>query len=458
VVRTNPYWLDETVPALPALDRKISADAVVIGGGVAGLTVAQVLAERGADVVVIDESTCGSGATGRSSGFITPDSELQAAQLIRRFGPDDAGKLWRAASSACDHIRDTVHDLDIKCDFIEADSLYVAADRMARSTIDGELQARREVGLPSTHYSAEALPAVLGAKGFDAALRYSGTFAITPHRYATGLRDRLRSAGVRIFENSAAESVDGDRVTTARGRVRAQSIFLCADRHLARIGNARHAAFYVQTYLGATDPLPPPAFSELFPDGDLLVWDTDLIYGYFRRTADDRLLVGGGRLRDTYGPPLDGSHGIEHLRRYLTERIPSARRALFTHVWSGLIGVTKDFLPIAGSDRDHPNHFYAGCGAGVPWSVLAARCAVEAATGSNAFADFFDPHRAFTDLDPMQPVARKRATFALSHAYAKSALRGRPADVRRRRPIILAGLFAAAASLATAIVRRATRP
>lgn len=446
----RPFWLEQR-DQLPSLRSDIRADAVVIGGGITGLTVAQLLADRGRSVVVLERDTCGSGATGRSSGFITPDSELQVAQLVRRFGNDVAGRLWRHAAAACEHIRRTIGAYRVDCDFLPADSFYIAAGRSARSTIADEHEARLEVGLASSHYDNHRLTSAIDARGFDSAVRYGGTFAITPHRYAVGVRDRLIESGVRVYERSCVRSLDDDMAVTDGGSVNAGLFFVCADRDLASIGHARAAAYRVQTFLAATEPLPRDMFRRLFPDGDLLVWDTDLIYHYFRRTADDRLLVGGGRLRDTYGPPRNGTAAIGNLQRYVQHRLPVMDGAELTHVWSGLIGVTKDFLPLAGRDRRRAHHFYAGCGAGIPWSVLAAQCVAAAADGEHELEPFFDPHRAFTDVDPMQPIARKPVTFALAHAYTKGLLRGSAQQIRRRRPLVAVALTAAALALARAI-------
>jgi gamma-glutamylputrescine oxidase len=457
-VHNLPYWLEANPPDPPApLDRDIRANAVVIGGGIAGLTVAQLLSARGADVVLLEGSFCGSGATGRSSGFITPDSELQVAQLEHRFGARDAALLWRAAAAACDHIQRTIVEHDIACDFVKADSLYAATSGQSAQTTRSEHEARLRAGLPSSHYAGANIDAVLGANGFTDGVRYGGTFAMTPYLYATGLRDRLRAAGVPVYENSPVQEVTGDDVITAGGRVRAERIFFCADRDLASVGRLRAAAYYAQTFLAATAPLPEQLFRSIFPDGDLLVWDTDLIYHYFRRTADDRLLVGGGQLRNTSGPPVPGATGVPVLCDFIRRHLPQFAGIPFANAWSGLIGVTKDLLPLAGPDPSHPGSFYAGCAAGLPWSVLAAQCAVASSEGRDELQRFLDPGRVFTDLDPIQPVAGKRLTFALSHGYAKGALKGSAEDVRSRRPYVIGAALALLGGLLAAWVRLTRR-
>ena len=53
------------------LTHDITTDVVVVGGGISGLTAAQSFGKKGCKVVLIEKNYCGSGASGKSSGFIT---------------------------------------------------------------------------------------------------------------------------------------------------------------------------------------------------------------------------------------------------------------------------------------------------------------------------------------------------------------------------------------------------
>ncbi len=84
--------LDEVLWYLPPhhikqLRSDVSADVVIIGGGMAGLTAAQAFAKKGCSVIVLEKSFCGAGASGKSSGFITPDSEFSLGSFVERYGP-----------------------------------------------------------------------------------------------------------------------------------------------------------------------------------------------------------------------------------------------------------------------------------------------------------------------------------------------------------------------------------
>src|SRR5690242_14433944 len=89
------HWSARRPPSLPRpLRGAIEADAVVVGGGVAGLTCSRQLKAAGARVVLLEREFCGAGASGRSSGFVTPAAEIDLASLVGSRGTDEARRLW----------------------------------------------------------------------------------------------------------------------------------------------------------------------------------------------------------------------------------------------------------------------------------------------------------------------------------------------------------------------------
>lgn len=397
-------------------------NVTIVGGGIAGLTVAQQLVERGIDgITIIDASICGGGATGRSSGFITAASELGLDDLLHHYGEKDGKELWDAAQESCDAISTTIKTDRIECGFLEADSFYVASDKRSFAAIRDEHDARERLGYQSRIYAADDVHAALGAGGYAGAVRWAQSFAIDGFAYARALSERLEGRGVRIFESSPVVKIEGTNAITDGGAVHADLLFVCADRWTADIGVARDAVYHALTFLMISEPLLEELVRSMFPDAPLLVWDTDLVYQYFRLTPDRRLLVGGSLLRKTYASRTGRTAGIRnHLHRYVHARFPQLAGVQFEKWWEGFIGVSKDFLPLAGRLAGMNRTFIAACAAGLPWSVLAAKQAVQIAyEGKSRFERFLSPQRKFTAFDRVQPLLRRRLTFALSHAALK---------------------------------------
>lgn len=449
-MRHEIFWQrGKAIGARDKLAGSRSANVVIIGGGVAGLTVADELVRRGVeDIVVLEARFCGAGASGRSSGFITPASELSVSELRRRFGDDEARMLWDLAQGGCDSIRETIERYQIECGYLPADSLYIASDESSFHVIEEEHQARLALGYASRLYDRSDLPQVIGSTSYDGAVRSGQTFAINSFDYVRALSDRLADRGVRILENSAVTAVNGDEVRTGEGVVRARSLFFCLDHGAGSIGIAPGETYHAQAFLTISEPLDPQMSHSLFPDGPQLVWDTDLVYQYFRLTSDRRLLVGGGLLSRTYARERRHDMApVHHLLSYIRDRFPQIIDVCFEAWWQGLIGVTKDFLPLVGTIRDSERHYVVLCAAGLPWSTFAAQAAVRMSLDGESHLDrFFKPDRSFTEIDLLQPLIPKPLTFALSHGYAKSYLRGDERKVSRRKRLIGAAALAGAAA------------
>ena len=452
------HWIaGKTIVPRAGLTGHRSARVAVIGGGIAGLSAAQELVRRGVEgIVVVEAHFCGAGASGRSSGFITPASELQLGDLQRRFGDERARQLWDAACGGCRAIEETIERHGIECGYVAADSLYVASDERSFDVVQREHETLRRLGYQSHLYDSSTLGQVLGCDSYGGGVKFGPTFAINSFDYVRGLAEHLEAAGVTIYEDSAAVSVNGNLVRTSEGAIRAESVFFCLDHKAADIRVGRSSTYHAQTFLTISEPLDDAIIASLFPEGPLLVWDTDLIYQYYRLTKDRRLLVGGGLLSRTYAPASDDDAAVEKVIGYIRRRFPQLDGVEFESWWQGLIGVTKDLLPLAGKAKGSNRHYFALCAAGLPWSVLAAQSAVETALdGGSHLSRFLRPDRSFTELDLVQPLLRKPLTFALSHAYTKTFLKGDAHQISARKRVIAA--LAAVAGAAAALGKRRKR-
>src|SRR5690606_24617057 len=86
---------------------------VVVGGGMAGLTVALQLARAGRSVVVLEAEKIGFGASGRNGGFVSPGFATDGEAIARTTGAEKARQLHRLSIEGVDFVRDTIRDLEI---------------------------------------------------------------------------------------------------------------------------------------------------------------------------------------------------------------------------------------------------------------------------------------------------------------------------------------------------------
>lgn len=418
------YWRTRRSPVqLRALAGEVQADVVVVGGGVAGLSCAQRLLAGGASVAIVESDFCGAGASGKSSGFVTPASEVQLASLVSTRGPREARRIWEFVSSGVEAIRGNVLEHALDCEYSIEDSLFVANSRAGWRAVQREQRAFAQLGYPSQLYDASTLRDVLATSRYRGAVRFGATFSIDPLAYCTKLRDLLLARGAQIFEGSRVVKLLPDGVHTEGGSVRAERVVVCADRFIPRLGAFERDIYHVQTFLAVSAPLAPSDGRRIFASERAMTWDSDLIYHYFRLLGTDRLLLGGGDLRHTYAaqPARDLAPFARRTRAYLRSKFPGVALDI-EYVWPGMLGVSKDLLPIIGPDREHASIWYAGAATGLPWAAaLGIYGAERILHGRSDFDAAFSPERKFVIGPRLQRLLSTPLAYAISNAVAKRA-------------------------------------
>ncbi|MBA2306842.1 FAD-binding oxidoreductase [Candidatus Dependentiae bacterium] len=407
------------------LEKDIVTDVLVIGGGMAGLMAAQSFHKRGLKVVLLEKNYCGSGATGKSSGFITPNSELSLNDLILTHGEAEAKRIWEFGASGVESIRTTLEEYTLDCDYQKQDTLVVAHTQKAfASAISTEHTSRESLQYESTLYSKSELPGILGSHQYEGGISYGGSFGIHPYRYCRGLKDSLQNDGVQIYEETPALAIENNLVKTPRARVKAEHIVVCIDRFAHSLPTLFDKVYHVQTFIMLSAPLTQTQIKKIFPHDPYMVWDTALVYNYYRLTGDNRLIVGGSDLLHSY--VAQETHNattiMKKLTRSFNEKFPGVEIE-FEYIWPGLIGVTKDLFPIAGHDRTMPSVYYAVGSTGLPWAAALGAYSAEAILDKNsAFDEYLSPYRS-CKLGPLtQRLLGARLTFALSNLLTVTSI------------------------------------
>ena len=93
---SHPFWsVTNGLPAsYPSLQRDVSCDAVVIGGGITGALAAVHLAEAGVKMVVLDQRDIGTGSTSGSTALLQYEIDVPLRELIKKVGPVAATRAY----------------------------------------------------------------------------------------------------------------------------------------------------------------------------------------------------------------------------------------------------------------------------------------------------------------------------------------------------------------------------
>ena len=383
-------------PERPALRGSLRADVCVIGAGYTGISTALHLAEAGFKVVVLEAARVGWGASGRNGGQIVNSYSRDIDVIEARHGAEAARKLGAMAFEGGKIIRERIAKYNIQCDLKDG-NVFAA---FTQKQLD-ELAAKKALWERYGHTGLQLIDKA-GMKNIVSSDQYHGALLDTwgghihPLNLVLGEAAAFESLGGQIFEQSAVVSVEKGKpakVKTAQGEVVADTVVVAGNAYLGNlIPQLAEKTLPCGTQVVTTEPLDPALAKSLLP-GDNCVEDCNYLLDYYRLTADNRLLYGGGTV---YGARDPGE--IESLvRPKMLKTFPQLENVKIAFGWTGNFSLTLSRLPQVGRVDD--NIYYSqGCsGHGVTYTHLAGRIISEAIRGQRERFDAFAnlPHYPF---------------------------------------------------------------
>ncbi len=374
--------------AASANDRRIrdtlvgerTADVCIIGAGFTGISAALELAERGFSVVVLEAERIGFGASGRNGGQIVNGYSRDLEVIASRYGRDKAVELGKMSLEGGDIIRDRVARYGIDCDLVSGGFFAAFTDKQIR-----------EMAESKEHWEKH------GHGGLEMVSKAEVGRYVKTDRYAGGMIDRLgghihplnlvlgeaaavEGLGGLIFEGSRVTGVEGgDRpvVRTERGSVTASYVLVCGNAYLAPLMPEIHGRMMpVSSQVMVTEPLDAALIESLLP-ANYCVEDANYILDYYRRTADNRLLYGGGI---GYGGH-DPKDLTEVIRPNMLKTFPQLSGTRIDYAWSGNFALTLTRIPHMGRLADNIYFSHGDSGHGVTTTHLLGKILGEAVAG-----------------------------------------------------------------------------
>lgn len=329
----------------PRLTFDLDADVVVIGGGLAGLTVAYESAKRGNSVVVIEARRIGWNASGHNDGVVMPGFAADIGDVIERVGFDDARSLWQLAQGGVDYVRDLVvsemPDLAVGAGWLQASRVETGDELIRRLQVLGE-----DFAVDVEGWQAEQVRAVLKSEHYFHAVHFPKAFHLHALNYALGLAALCEQAGVRIFEETAAISIDPagvrKRIVTPLARLRASHIVLAASVHLGSPSTRlTQTLMPVWNYTAITAPLGERLTDAISYRG--AISDSDGI-DHFRVVGGDRLMWSGPSTTWEVQPKRFAGP----IARRIAKVFPQLGPVPIEEVFSGVYGQTVHGMPQVG--------------------------------------------------------------------------------------------------------------
>jgi glycine/D-amino acid oxidase-like deaminating enzyme len=221
------YWKESvSKSAYRPLQKNITVDVIVVGGGITGLTCAYLLKQSGLKVAVLEKNLIGSGTTGGTTGKVTSQHGLIYADLQKRLGKKVAKTYAEANQSALKKIELIIKKEKIVCDWQRQDNYVYTTDPTKISKFKTEARIAKSLGLPASFETKLALP--FPVKG---AVKFANQAQFNSQKYVSGLAQAVHGQGSFVFENSNVIRIrDGApaMVKTKKATVTAENIIVAS--------------------------------------------------------------------------------------------------------------------------------------------------------------------------------------------------------------------------------------
>ena len=415
--RRTSLWLAdaEEESAFPRLDRPLSVDVAVLGGGIVGLSTALLLKRAGMTVAVIEASRVGTGVTGHTTAKLSSLHGLSYTRIASSFGDEGARAYGEANQAGIEQVAAWVEEEGIDCDFRRKPNYTYATSREGVVDIEREVDAAQRAGLPASYTEETDLPYPIAG-----AIRFESQAEFHPHRFVSALAKLVAGDGSHVFENTRATGVSegrpcriettGPALTAGHVVVATHFPFLDRGLYFARIHPERSYALGVRV----RDPAPQGMYiSADQPTRSIRSHPAD---------EGEILIVGGeGHKTGQGGDTLERYRSLERFAREHWD-VESVE-----YQWASQDNDSIDHMPYIGRFAPHSRRLYTATGFrkwGLAQGVAAGMILEDLILDrENPWASLYDPNR-MKPLAAAQDLVKENANVALRFVGDRLTKRG----------------------------------
>lgn len=394
----NSYWLDTTSPLkFTPLTKNLETDVVIIGGGIAGVTIAYCLLRAGKKVVLVEDGNIGSGETGRTSAHLVTALDDRYYELERMFGVAEAKIIAESHKAAIDFIERTVDNENIKCDFERVNGYLFLHPTDKQDALEKEIKACLRAGI-----EAVEMPVMPGIKEPVKCIKFYNQAQFHPLKYMKGLCSSILEMGGLIFTDTFADEITPEGIVSKNGfTVKADNVVVATNTPVNNKYIMHLKQYSYRTYvIGARikkDSVKPALW---WDTGDQSLNKDIPPYHYVRIQKLDSqfdLLICGG---EDHPVGIEDRKGISEADRYgLLEFWVRERFNIedIVYQWSGQIMEPMDSLAYIGrnpNDKDNVYIVTGDSGNGLTHATIAGILITDLINGKeNEWEKIYNPSR-----------------------------------------------------------------
>ncbi|HEX5448369.1 MAG TPA: FAD-dependent oxidoreductase, partial [Candidatus Saccharimonadales bacterium] len=222
--KDTSLWLDTTSPTdYPKYQPSDEVfDAIIAGGGIAGILTAWHLRQAGLNVALLEKNKIIENTTGNTTAKLTSQHNLIYDFLIKKHGKEAAQAFADVNQQAIGEIKQLAEELCIDCDYEPGDAYVYTEKEEKLEDIQSEVEAAKSLGLPASFETNIELPIEI-----EGAIKFADQAQFHPRKFLLGVADNLVKNGLKIYEQTEVKDIEPGSpaiLKTANGDIKAKYI------------------------------------------------------------------------------------------------------------------------------------------------------------------------------------------------------------------------------------------
>jgi glycine/D-amino acid oxidase-like deaminating enzyme len=329
-----------------ALVNSIQADAVVIGSGITGNTLAIHLCESGKSVVQLETKVPGWGGSGRAFGSVVPCHKNNEEAIIRHYGRQRGTQVIDSLAQGPTLVSELLNRYKIDAAFDSGGWAFGAHTKAFEKILQKRAKYWQSRDADVEYLNATEFSQIIGSDYYRAGVVDRRALSINPLAYAQGLFKAAHQLGAKQYTNTPAVGVEQKQngnwqVSTPQGSVECQNIYFCTNAYTKGIWPGLEKGFVPVRGFGATTAVIDPAqLTDILPQNHFIT-DTRQLWSGIRKLPSGQIHLGVG------GPAMsaNGKADLKTASKRLKEVYPSIGSVEWGESWSGWIAISTDQFP-----------------------------------------------------------------------------------------------------------------
>lgn len=410
-MKENYLWQVEEQAKVEALTKDEKTDILIIGGGIAGMSIAFALKDLDEKILVVDQHQCGNGVTMRTTGKLTSLQNDIYQTIEKSYGKRAVKLYFQSQQEAIQIVKSNVQTYDIDCNFEEVDSYLFIRDEKNKEKLRKEKESLKSI---TTVLEKDTLPI---SYPIIKTIQVSHSAVFHPLKYLLALKKLCSEKGVFFYEDTMVHEIiprkDCFVVNANNHKIIAKKVIVSCHYPFFLLPSFIPFKTYLEkSYIGSFKVNDNKHFSAINLDQDT----------YSFRYHQDKENIHFLYLSESHKLSDD----VDYLKKVenLKQKIERDFHQVPDYIWSNYDLMTNDSLPFIGRiSKEYPNLFLVtgfntwGMTNGVISGKVIHDLILEK---ENAYISLFDPMRHTT---PTKLINNLINDFKMAKIFLKTKIK-----------------------------------